>query len=139
MSIPLDKNLQNDCHHLGSLNNSRLLLHKNALFNWFILVPDTEETEFYKLAPELQSELLKQINLLSGFIEINWQTDKLNVATIGNIVSQLHIHVIGRRRNDAAWPGVVWGFAKSTAYSADELDSIRNKLLDHFPDSFIPV
>ncbi len=125
----LNEQLQRDCHVLGYLSDTRVLLHRNALFRWFILLPNTGETEFHKLSETQQQQHLQYINRLSLFIEENFITDKLNIATIGNVVSQLHIHVVGRRKNDACWPDVVWGCKQSQAYTEDEVTTIRRKLI----------
>jgi len=124
----LDNRLANDSYYMGHIANSILLLMKNALYPWFVIVPDTDETEFYKLASSQQVELLEQINQLSAFIINNFQIEKLNVATIGNVVAQMHIHVVGRHSHDACWPGVVWGYDAFTAYSTEQLGEIKLKL-----------
>ena len=67
---------------------------------------------------------------MSRFVEKNFSTDKLNIACIGNVVSQLHIHIVGRRKNDICWPGVVWGLKESKEYSAEEVNRIRGKLIE---------
>lgn len=132
----LDPALKNDCHLLGYLDSSVLLLMRNALFPWFVLVPRTSEIEFYRLAPELQIKVVDQINLVSRFIEQNFQIDKLNIASIGNIVSQLHVHVVGRSRNDICWPGVVWGVKESRPYEPEQVAQIQEKLATSFPELF---
>ena len=126
--VELDSRLQKDSYILGTMNESILLLSRNAHFPWFILVPDTKETEFYKLEQEQQHLLLSQVNKLSAFIERRFAIDKLNVAAIGNIVSQMHIHVIGRHQKDPCWPGVVWGCEQFKAYAEGEVETIRDQL-----------
>lgn len=125
MSFQLHEQLAADCHTLGRNGSTLLLLNRNALYPWFILVPECKETEFYRLAPEQQSELLALINQLSGFIEQHFAIDKLNIAAIGNVVSQLHIHVIGRYRTDPCWPGVVWGTAQFEEYDPQRVTQIK--------------
>jgi len=126
--VELDSRLQKDSYILGTMNESSLLLSRNAHFPWFILVPDTKETEFYKLEQEQQHLLLSQVNKLSAFIERRFAIDKLNIAAIGNIVSQMHIHVIGRHQKDPCWPGVVWGCEQFKAYAEGEVETIRDQL-----------
>jgi len=92
----LDSRLDNDCFTLGQLKTSRLLLLNNSLVPWFILVPETSATEIYELPHAQQLELLDEINLLSNHLKQNFAVDKLNVAAIGNIVNQMHIHIVGR-------------------------------------------
>jgi diadenosine tetraphosphate (Ap4A) HIT family hydrolase len=129
LDIPLDPRLEKDCHFMGEFDSSSvLLLMRNSLFPWFVLVPRTKEIEFYKLEPELQTKVLEQINLLSQFIEDNFSIDKLNIGSIGNIVSQLHIHVVGRRRDDVRWPDVVWGVKEFKVYEPGQLSDIKKKL-----------
>ena len=134
----LDARLENDCFNLGQLNSSRLLLLNNALVPWFILVPETTVTEIYDLPQHQQIALLGEINLLSSHVKQNFAVDKLNVAAIGNIVSQMHIHVVGRSVGDFCWPGVVWGAEGKQAYEATQLETIKAQLLDQLPDSFKP-
>ncbi|NOX93314.1 MAG: HIT domain-containing protein, partial [Gammaproteobacteria bacterium] len=96
MTFYIDERLATDSYRLGEFDDCLLLLSKNALFPWFILVPVTQEIEFHKLSPEQQSRIQQHINAVAWFIEEYFSTDKINIASIGNIVSQLHIHIIGR-------------------------------------------
>lgn len=124
----LDPRLNNDCFTLGKMQTSRLLLMNNALVPWFILVPEVEVTEIYQLDNETQQQLLAEINQLSAFITQEYVTDKLNVAAIGNIVNQLHVHIVGRTKNDFCWPNVVWGTDQKKTYSDHEVKTITQKL-----------
>jgi diadenosine tetraphosphate (Ap4A) HIT family hydrolase len=109
MGFNIDERLIADCHVLQELDDMSLLLHNNADVLWFILVPHTDVVEFYQLSMQQQQNLCTQINRISELINNNFQFDKLNVATIGNVVSQMHIHIVARRKEDPYWPGVVWG------------------------------
>lgn len=124
----LDPRLKEDTYLLGRMGCSRLLLHRNAHFPWFILVPDTDEIELYKLERWQQGEILDQINAMSEFMEGNFGIDKLNVAQIGNIVAQMHIHIVGRRKSDPCWPGVVWSCQYFVAYQPEEVKVLQNQL-----------
>ena len=121
----LDPQLARDCFVLGELGSSLLLLLDNALVPWFILVPRVAVSEVCDLEPAQQAELLGQINAVSRFVREAFPVDKLNVAAIGNVVSQLHVHVVGRRRDDFCWPGVVWGAPGREAYDAAEVERIK--------------
>ena len=124
----LDARLAGDCLILGKLDCSLLLLLNNSLLPWFILVPVTQATEIYQMHKQQQLQLLEEINLLSDFIYSEFSIEKLNVAAIGNIVKQLHVHVIGRSSSDFCWPGVVWGTDQSEPYGDAEIARIRKLL-----------
>ena len=121
----LDPRLEADSFLIKQLDNSQLLLMKNACFPWFILVPETNEIELVDLSDNEQRLLLKQIQLISAFIRHEFNSQKLNTAWIGNIVSQLHIHIVGRQADDPCWPGVVWGTDKVSDYSEYQVNTIR--------------
>jgi diadenosine tetraphosphate (Ap4A) HIT family hydrolase len=105
----LHPNLAADCHVLGALELSQVLLHRNSLIPWLILVPEVEVTEVCDLSARERTALNAEIDTLSACLRDNFPVTKLNVAAIGNLVPQLHVHVIGRHENDPCWPGVVWG------------------------------
>ena len=105
----INERLQADCVVLAKLDLSHLLLMNNSLVPWFILVPETEAVELHDLSREDHARLTDEIRLVSRFVESEFEVEKLNVAALGNIVRQMHIHVIGRRADDFAWPGPVWG------------------------------
>lgn len=130
----LDEQLAKGSFILGELDTSLLLLMNNKVVPWFILVPQVVEvTELYELDSDTQLSLLSEINQLSRFIKKQFIVDKLNVAAIGNIVKQLHIHVIARTENDYCWPGVVWGTDFDETYSEEEVKSFINLLSDKLP------
>lgn len=132
----LDTRLAADCYPLGSLGNAELLLMDNACFPWLILVPHSKHTEFFELSDGEQRGLLHSINTLSAFIKQHFASEKLNIATLGNIVSQLHIHIIGRHSQDACWPGVAWGTPHRKAYLSTEVAQIRSAIEQHAGAAF---
>ena len=123
-NFELDQRLKNDCLVLGRLNISLLLLMNNSLVPWFILVPETSVIEMVDLPQSDQAALLQEINILSAFIRGNFEITKLNIASIGNIVSQLHVHVVGRDPSDKFWPGVVWGASEKKPYTEEQVNRI---------------
>lgn len=129
MSFELHEQLRKDCHVLGRLDAGYLLLLDNALVPWFVLVPETDKEEFYQLDAELQQRVLDGINRVSVWIEEHLEVDKLNVAMIGNKVPQLHIHIIGRRKDDYCWPGVVWASSEKKPYHDNEISTLRQQLV----------
>ncbi len=136
MPVELHTRLKQDTYYLGDFNSNAVLLMRNALFPWFIIVPDSAETEIHRLTENEQVKVLQQISAVSLFIENRFNVDKLNVAAIGNIVPQLHIHIIGRRKNDACWPGVVWGTDKFKNYEPDTVLNIRQQLASSLGSNF---
>ncbi len=126
----LDARLQRDCHVLGCVDDCHVLLHRNAGAPWFILTPHTTQTEMIDLQHEQQQRLLTTINQLGGFVRAHFDIDKLNIAAIGNIVSQLHVHVIGRSQQDYCWPDVVWGTQCDKVYSTGQVENITQQLAD---------
>jgi len=133
-NIQLDTRLANDCHILGKLDISLLLLMNNSLVPWFILVPETDETEITDLSKTDQEILLKEINLISDFVKDNFDVPKLNIAAIGNIVSQLHIHIVGRSPSDYCWPNVVWGTKEKEPYTDERVKEITALLTKQLGD-----
>ena len=127
-TFTLDNRLQADCIRITKVDDIHILLMNNTLLPWFILVPETRQTELHQL-PEVQFQRLMTLQrTMARFIESNFAVDKINTAAIGNVVSQLHVHVIGRCKTDHCWPGVVWGNPQKSLYSSDEAKTIGQKL-----------
>lgn len=124
-NFKLDPQLADDSRLIGELLCSQVLLMNNKKVPWFVLVPKVGDvSEIYELDKNTQQLLLEDINTISFFIKQHFEVDKLNVAAIGNIVKQLHVHVVGRNKNDCAWPGVVWGMQEQQAYTQEDIDKI---------------
>ena len=129
----LHPQLEKDCFVIGQLPLSTVLMMNDQQFPWFILVPMQKElTEIYHLAANDRQQLLTESCLLAETLQSLYQPDKLNIATIGNIVSQLHVHHIVRYRHDLAWPSPVWGKFPALTYSEvqaeAEISRIRSAL-----------
>ena len=119
MSFALDPRLAADTLAIGELGLSRLMLMNDARYPWLILVPRREGLrELVDLDRVERAELIEEIALVSEFLRALPGVDKLNVGALGNVVAQLHIHVVGRRVGDAAWPGPVWGAGEIAALRA---------------------
>lgn len=119
----LHERLQNDTVEVMDLSLCRVLLMNDESFPWLILVPMRPgATEIHGLSKEDRAALIEETSLASRAISAVFSPDKINVGALGNLVPQLHVHVIGRRRTDRAWPGPVWGSAKGAAYSAAALE-----------------
>ena len=127
----LDSKLEKDTITLGEFDLSLLLLMDNALVPWFILVPRLNAKELYELDADQQLMLWTEINIISEFLKEELHVDKINVATIGNIVAQLHVHVIGRYKDDFAWPNTVWGRKEREEYEPVKFENL-SRLLQKF-------
>ncbi|MDU8359597.1 HIT domain-containing protein [Pseudomonas syringae group sp. J309-1] len=125
----LDSRLQEDTLLIGDFPLCRLLLSNDSNYPWFILVPRRPDiTEVFQLDARDQLQLWQETTLLSEQLKDLFNADKLNVAALGNVVSQLHMHVIVRRRSDIAWPAPVWGKHPATPYTAQEFSLIKDQL-----------
>jgi diadenosine tetraphosphate (Ap4A) HIT family hydrolase len=138
-AFSLNPQLAKDCLVLAESDTSLLLLMNNALVPWFILVPRTSETELHALDAATQAALLQEINLLASKVKTVFAVDKLNIAAIGNVVQQLHVHVIGRRHTDYCWPNVVWGRPEREPYTPAAIAELVQNLLPHLRDTFTPT
>lgn len=98
-----------DCHQLGKLSASDLLLHRNAALPWFILVPDTQMSDVLDLPQDHRDAVLAECAVVSAFIKSVLGYNKVNFAGLGNVVPQMHLHIIGRHSADPCWPQPVWG------------------------------
>lgn len=130
LSFQLHATLQEDTHILVDLPEAYILLHKNALLPWLILVPkNTTETDFMNVSIEEQQQWLLISRSLAAFIKQYFNVQKINFAAIGNVVSQLHLHIVGRHTKDCLWPQPVWGHLhQSKAYDAKEVGDISKAL-----------
>jgi diadenosine tetraphosphate (Ap4A) HIT family hydrolase len=128
----LHPQLQADTTPVCDLALSQVLAMNDANFPWLILVPRRAGvSEIFDLGPE-QAILLDEVSLASRALKEVTRCDKLNVAAIGNVVPQLHVHIVARRRDDALWPKPVWGVAAPRAYEPGALErftaAIRERL-----------
>ena len=113
----LHPQLARDTAQVGDLPLARVLLMNDANYPWLILVPRRDgAVELIDLAEEEQRQLTREIAQVSHALKTITACDKLNVAAIGNVVPQLHVHIVARRRGDAAWPKPVWGAVPPVAY-----------------------
>jgi diadenosine tetraphosphate (Ap4A) HIT family hydrolase len=124
MGFTLHERLRQDCLALGDFPLSRLLLMNDSRFPWCILVPAREGvTEIHQLEWDDQVQLLRESGRLSQSLTRLYQPDKLNIAAIGNLVPQLHLHHVVRYRDDVAWPAPVWGKGSPARYTEAQADS----------------
>jgi diadenosine tetraphosphate (Ap4A) HIT family hydrolase len=118
-----------DCVQIGRFPLCHLLLSRDASYPWFILVPDREGiTEIHHLSHSDQQQLIRESSQLARVLEKTFRPDKLNIAALGNIVPQLHLHHIVRYRNDPAWPAPVWGRVAPQPYGEQQLATLLDRL-----------
>ena len=125
-----DPRLLNDCEVIGKFELCYVLLMRDANYPWLVLVPDRENmSEVFDLSQQDQQQLNHESNTLLAYLKKEFNADKMNVAALGNVVAQLHIHHIVRYKNDIAWPGPVWGAHPAKDYSVEDLNSITKRLV----------
>lgn len=129
----LHPQLQKDTVDIGDLPLSRVLIIKDAHYPWLLLVPRREDiTEIIDLDEVAQAQLTTEIARVGRALKEVTKCDKLNVAALGNVVPQLHVHIIARRTSDAAWPRPVWGVMPPLAHDPEELQlfisALRRKI-----------
>jgi diadenosine tetraphosphate (Ap4A) HIT family hydrolase len=118
---------------IGCLGGCRLLLKDNAIFPWFLLIPEVEGIEdLHELPPAEYTEVMEAMRRVCEFISAHFKPEKLNVGCIGNQVRQMHIHMIGRSTGDPAWPGTVWAHEGKMAYSQGEASVIIEAAREFF-------
>ena len=131
--IELHPQLRKDCIQLGEFTLCSLLLLNDANYPWFILLPNrTGITEIHQLPKVDQQQLMAESMFFSQCLEQVFHADKLNIAALGNVVPQLHIHHIARFTTDACWPAPVWGAISAIPYNEEQLNIIKKQLVNWF-------
>ena len=128
----VSKNFLKDSHFVTELKLCSIRLIDNSKFPWIILIPKRKNiTEIYQLNSKDQSLLMKEIVHVSKIMKKTFKAFNLNVEKIGNIVSQLHVHIIARSKKDCTWPLSVW-VVKKKSYFKQDLDRMIKKLKKNF-------
>ena len=131
----LDPILAKDCMEIIDLEVSKLLLMNDSRYPWLILVPRrTAISEINHLPTKDQQSLFTETIKVAEFLEEEFQPAKINIGAIGNIVPQLHVHIISREFNDPAWPHPVWGHGPQVPYQNGEARKIAKKIKTHFAE-----
>ncbi|WP_347986358.1 HIT domain-containing protein [Methylomonas sp. AM2-LC] len=120
----LHPRLEQDCLTVGQMTLCTLMLMNDSQYPWYILVPSRPDiNEIYQLAITDQQALLAESSLLAEKLQLIYRPDKLNIATIGNLVPQLHMHHIVRYQKDSTWPAPVWGKLPALPYSEPQAEA----------------
>ena len=128
----LDERLERDTIPVASLDFCELLLLNDNRWPWLILVPRLENAvEWHELFSDQRQDLDLEISNVAAVLKAMTECEKINIASLGNMVRQLHIHIIARNAGDDNWPGPVWGFEDAVPYSEDGADQLIDVLRTH--------
>ncbi len=121
-----------DCHHLGGLPATEVLLNRNASLPWFILVPETRLSDVLDLPDEHREAVMADCVAVSAFIKQMLGFEKINFAGLGNVVPVMHLHIIGRHPKDPCWPQPVWG-------NLPDVESYSDQQLREWQDGLVKM
>ncbi len=125
----LDERLRGDCLLVGDLELCRVLLMNDNRWPWVILVPRIEKAEeIHLLEADAQIRLLGEMTRVAEILAAVTDCEKINIGALGNIVHQLHVHIIARNSGDENWPGPVWGYGKRQPYQSDKGNLLLTKI-----------
>lgn len=131
MAFEIHPRLASGGFEIGRIGGCCFLLKNNAMFPWFLLVPEVEDIEdLHQLPVTEYHAVMTAMRRVSEFVSAHFQPEKLNIGCIGNQVRQMHIQIIGRSPGDPAWPGTVWAFEGKQSYREGEVERIRAAALD---------
>jgi len=126
----LDPRLVDDSYPITELPLCQLRLMDDARYAWLVLIPRCEgAVEVFDMSEEDQQQMWREASRVGQALKAHQGGDKLNVATLGNMVAQLHLHVIVRKKDDDAWPGPVWGQGQAAPYDKSSLATMRDTVL----------
>lgn len=134
----LDPQLQGDTLTLGDFPLCQLLLSNDRQYPWLILVPRRKAvSEVFELSDADQQQLWHEVTELGRRVGQAFAAHKVNIAALGNVVRQLHVHVIARYEDDAAWPAPVWGKLPPAPYDAGEVEAVIDRLRPLLGEGFV--
>ncbi|RKE78265.1 HIT family protein [Rhizobium sp. AG855] len=129
----LDARLAQDSVSIMKLGLCDLRLARDSRWPWLILVPQRANvSEVFDLTPLDQAMLTFEQVTVGAALKKATGADKINIAAIGNIVRQLHVHVVARVENDTNWPSPIWGFGQSVPYEEEAIAAMKNRILEAF-------
>lgn len=121
----LHPQLEKDTFFIGSLDLSNILLMNDSRYPWIILVPRINDVcDITDLSAEYRAEFTEEINRVASLMKQAYQPERMNIAMLGNIVSQLHCHIIARFKEDFAWAKPVWGIGDAIPYTKEQQEKI---------------
>lgn len=136
----LNRELAADTLSIGRLELCRMLLMNDATYPWFILVPERPGIrEIFELEPGDRLSLINEIAQVSKAVGDIFDPDKLNVAAIGNLVPQLHVHIVARFHSDPVWPMPIWGRTPRYPYKATAAATVRGQVRQHLGGALLEL
>lgn len=133
MSFKLDERLATDTVEVCQWELCYVGLLKDARYPWLVLVPrQSDLVEVTDLDETGRALLWQEVELCCGVLQDLYPDAKLNIGALGNIVRQLHVHIVARHEGDACWPGPVWGYGKASVYEEAALDEMLKRLRAKF-------
>lgn len=131
-AFELDPRLARDTELVASLGLCQLRMMKDSRWPWFMLVPQRNDlSELFELTPLDQTLLTFETNMVAAALKKATGAEKINVAAIGNIVRQLHVHIVARFEGDPNWPGPIWGYSQAEAYEDKAKQSLIKSLTEN--------
>lgn len=136
----LDPRINADTYLIGDLPLCRVLLNKDGNYRWLVLVPRRHDVqEVFQLDDADRAQLWLETNAVAEALNTLFAADKMNIANLGNVVAQLHVHVIVRYRDDPAWPAPVWGKVSAIEYEASVLADVLARIRTVLGESLLAV
>lgn len=129
----LDTRIEKDTFLIAEDSHLKYLLMNNAHLPWIIVVPKQADVQnFIDLEPHLKLILVEKIDIIAKIIQENFSPDRVNIGMLGNIVTQMHWHIVARFEHDICWPKPVWGNLPSRKYENDQAEAMLQKLKKEF-------
>ncbi len=137
MKFKIDSKIKKDTYFICYSKISCVLLMNDSRYPWIILVPKIESaSELTDLSSDQIKNLYSDIELISKFFRFKFPSTVINVAKIGNIVKQLHIHIVARNENDPSWPNPVWGIGQPQKYKKNDAKILIEELKQYFTENY---
>ncbi len=131
-NFSVDPELEKNSFHIADLELSKLYVKNDKENPWFVLVPrKSSAVELMDLTHEEQCVLMEEVTIVSCFLKDYYKPNKINIGALGNIVKQLHIHVLARYEDDRAWPQALWGTTPSMYFEDFELENIKSNFQEY--------
>ena len=127
----LDHRLERDTLFIARQNGCQIRLMNDARYRWLVLIPEISGIrDWHDLPDETERDILSLTKSMSNLLKHSENADKINVASLGNMVPQFHLHLIARHEDDAAWPGPVWGVGAAEPFSDEQAKAIIHMMQD---------